>query len=844
MTNSTPTQMMSGNLRWMADGSVWADWILQGLPYGLEGIKQKRRARDAHVGLLRSLLGESLLLGLCADVDPGTIVQRMLDGVDAKAHPDWIRECQATLDSLGQVRPGERVYWLSVPLASDSSKRWTGAMRAHLNVLRTALGLKREVPSSEEVTYYEDAARRVWEKIPPVFGPRRATVAQMVWLHEHLMHRGLRAELDVPEPGALALSSGSALSRPWVDEAGVSDLENKQPRTAALANRYVKVRAADDPSSIATYQAQSLIASVPSDGFAFPGGEMLGRLDQAGLYTDWAMRLSVTAGASVAADNDKALRNLNEQYLQREGEVSTGTSVLDVAAASLAEYSSTLQNDKLEVECQATMILSVAAATPDLLRPQQEALAGYISDAGYKLAQPVGFQEQLWWAFHPGTRSTGLLREFAQVTTSRDLACLVPFTSSHLGDRDGILLGLNLANGPLLADDVPCGPTSSVMWNPAGSKLREASGSIAITGDLGSGKSYLIKKITGSIIDRGGLAVIVDRTQMGEYEMWAESVTDTVVADIAHPKVSLDPLRLFGPGEGARIAQSFLTPLLNMPVTSPEGVLLSEVLEPGYLAARQMTALGDLLEHLLTNCDLPGASEVGRKLAVFARKDIGRIIFDSTLPPLEGFTTSLVIRTHKVQLPRRAELENQHLFAQLSLEKIFGRAFYALIADLARAITFADQNRLAAFVADETHGMTISSEAEAANEDLVRDGRKHAALAVFGSQDASDFGSQTLRGLIPTRVLMRHRDRHLAVRGLEFLDLNPTDDLVDLVTKDTSPLISGQGVPRHRRGEMLMRDAYGRVGRGKILAPYAADRAAAASTSSEDVDEPPEQVPA
>ncbi len=43
----------------------------------------------------------------------------MLEGVDLEDCPEWVAECEATLDSLDEIGPGQRVYWLSVPLGVD-----------------------------------------------------------------------------------------------------------------------------------------------------------------------------------------------------------------------------------------------------------------------------------------------------------------------------------------------------------------------------------------------------------------------------------------------------------------------------------------------------------------------------------------------------------------------------------------------------------------------------------------------------------------------------------------------------------------------------------------------------
>ena len=838
----TPTRAMAANLRWTRSGAVWADWILTGLPYGLRPVKDKHAARALHAALLRALPGEALLLGVRSGLDPAAIVTRMLDGVDLPACPDWIAECEATLDSLDALGPGQRIFWLSVPLAPDKpSDRALEPLRAATSDLRDRLGLPRAGIPQDKVQRRLAQAARIAESIPSAFNPLPATPAQMVWLHNHATYRGLFADFDLPDSdetpptAVLSIKTGASLAEPVLDEGGQTDLDRKTAaRFNPLTRRYLKVADAALPDdTTASYQCLLALADVPDGGMVFPGSEIIGRIDESGIEVDWALRLSVRSSASVASQNRRALRNLNEQYGQREGELSHGLNMLDRAAEDLAEYVATLESDKLEVEVQATAIFAVAGPTPDIARQQARGLGDFLAETGYKLSAPLGYQEELWWAMTPGVPSSRAVREFCQITTSRALAATVPLASARLGDAKGCVLGLNIAHGPLLADNMPCGPTSVVLHDLEGASDRHVSGSAAVAGELGAGKTATLMVLAGAVIDRGGQLVIADRTAKGEWASWADAVSSAVVVNTADPQLSLDPLRVFGPRTGSRALQNFLTPLLNVAPTSERGVLLADVLDPTYLEQHQLGSAQALLAHLSDGCPLPGAADLARLINVFARQHFGRVIFDDTVTALPLSAAAVVIRTHTLQLPSREELEHEHLFKQLPLEKFFGRALNALIASLARTVCFADTSQLAGFVVSEAHAMTISFEGEREIVDFVRDGRKHRAVVLLDSHDPeADFGSPTLRGLIPTRILMRHRDKTMARRGLQWLDLDPDDEaLVERVRHNTSPLGSAAGsVAPHRRGEATMRDMSGNVGRIKVLLPARPQRAAAIIT--------------
>ena len=568
----TPTRSMAANLRWTRSGTVWADWILTAPPYGLRPDKDKHGVRALHQALLRALPGESLLLGIRSSLDASVIVNKMLDGVDLEQSPEWVAECQATEASLDQIGPGQRVYWLSVPLGTDRpSDRVMEPLKAAQADLLDRLGLPRASIPATEVERRLKQAARIAEGIPGPFAPAPATPAQMVWLHGHALRRGLFQDLDLPEHGEEALAaalltpkSGASLAEPLLDEGGQSDLD-PVARMNPLGRKYLKVTDAHavgetEPS----YQSLLVVSDVPDGGMTFPGSEVIGRIDESGLDVDWAMRLTIMSAPSVAGQNQRALRNLNEQYFQRTGEVSHGLNMLDRVAGDLAEYVEILESDKLEVEAQATIIFAVAGMTAEKSREQAHALTAFLADVGYKLSAPLGYQEELWWAMVPGVPAAAAVREFAQITTSRALSTLIPLASAQLGDSKGSALGLNIAHGPLIDENVPCGPTDVVLHDLEGASDREVSGSLAVAGELGSGKTSTLMKLAGDVIDRGGQLIIADRTAKGEWVPWAQGLTRAVIVDTADPELSLDPLRLFGPVEGSRVMQTFLTPLLNV----------------------------------------------------------------------------------------------------------------------------------------------------------------------------------------------------------------------------------------------------------------------------------------
>lgn len=829
--NRNPGLWFAGNLMWTRSGTVVATWRLRGIPYGFRPDKDKETARVLHQALFRALTGESQLSGVRTMLDPFTIVERMVAGVDLDNAPQWAAECEATLDSLSDVPLGQRQYWLSVPLIDRKLvSRLRAAARAGLTAFSDQLALPRTLPDETEVRLYLEQARQLELLIPSMFHAEPATPAQMVWLNQHVQQRGLPLDYEVPPVTHDAPKTGIAIPEPLVDEGAKSDYNRASWRDLQLTQRrLVKISQPNTPEEVpASYQALLTVGDGPHAGWAFPGSELLGRVDESAIDVDWTIRLQQRSSHEAATANRRALNRLKDQLDQRENEVSANMTELDRVASLLTEYLGVLEADRSEVEIHATFIFAVAGPTREDALDQAKMLTQFFDAFEFRLEQPIGHQSTLWWATVPGTPLVRNTRAYAQIITSRDLSTLVPITSTGLGGSKGIRIGQNIS-APGLPD--------IVLVDPEGYTIRNQSGSIALSGDLGSGKSVLLKLLTGAIGDRGGRFITFDSSATGEWLTFGRSVVNTVGVDIEAPEYSLDPLQLFGPGSAARVTQSFLTPLLGLPARSAEGSLLSEVLEPRYLAEHNIARLGALLHHLEHGCRLPDADRLAQRMRVFASKDFGRVVFDDSLEPMPLDADGIVVRTHTLQQPTREELLTEHLYHELSLEKIFGRAIYALGANMVRWISAADTSRLTAFPVDEFHEVGSSPEALRAVRDIVLKGRKEKTVLLAATQDpGAAYSDSSIRGLIPTRIAMRHESPEIAAEALKWLGQNPEDaELIEILTRDTSPMDPDtEEVHPGREGEGFMRDANGNIGRIKVDLPALPGRSDACLTTPEE----------
>lgn len=829
-----PATWLTRNLIYTRQGTVWAVWRLSAMPYGLRPTRSKRLVHAAHVGLLRAIKGEFMLMGTCATIDPAGVVERMIHQVDLSAHEHWAREAEATLDLLEDIELGQRTFWLAAPLRSQNPldlARNVGY--SSLVDVADTLGLPLARPSERDVESRLGQAEQILSAIPRPFGARAATAAEVAWLFMHAQQRGVPHEAALPvnldgRPERALLRSGAALPAPVLDPGGQSDLTNRM-RFNPLKRRFVKVT--DTSTDIATYQSSLTLLDAPAGGLIFPGSEWIGRLDECGVDADWTIRVSTRAREKVMQANKKALTELADQYEQQGA--GTMTSSLDHTAELLQAYDKLIAADELEIELSFSTIITVGAPTGEKAMEKIQKVRNQLGAGGwgFKVTVEPGLQEQLWWATLPGVATTPQVARLAQLAPSRDLASSVPMTSPGLGDPAGILLGLEISStllSPVLVD-----------VDSATSKLDGAI-AIGVCGELGAGKSVALKTIATGLVARGAQLIALDRSEVGE---WAEAFRwceDAVVVDVSEDaEWSLDPLRVLPGGEGSGVAQSFLQNLLHVSASSPQGVLLSTVLASDYRASYGLESLADIKEHLATGaCDRAGSQEIGDTMRAFAQHGWARTLFDPSLPAVPVGAPVLVPRTHRLELPSPDELNIAHRFATLPLTKIFGRAVHTLITALGRWICFRDKSRLSGLVVDEAAAVTASPESQSEVEVWLRDGRKHRAFLLMGSHDPEeDFGNEVLRNLIPARLVMRHRSEQLAVRALRWLGLDETDqDMIDMVTGDLSPLPADGELPDpSRRGEGIFRDFRNRIGLVKVLPPADPEVAAGVFTTPQEV---------
>ncbi|WP_037600130.1 ATP-binding protein [Streptacidiphilus rugosus] len=831
-----PIRHIVDNLVWSTTGTVWAFFRVTPVSNRYSPARVRAELVSRLTSMVRQLEGAPRWYGLAAQIDAGEVGTRMIEGIDLQRHPAWEETADACFDLVADQEMFRRTHWLAVPLKAPTRQAaWAGQLAATWTEVADLLGMAPVQVTEGEVDVYRQQARHLAAALASGPSLRPARPAEIVWMCRHAICRGLDAplllEAEEAPTGGGRIVGGTLRSPSYLELGQVRLTEGGRPSSAGetgskgpgrgarglhrtdgtslIARRWLQVESEAGTS----YQAQLVVGEQPAVAAA-SAADVLAQLEVCPFPVDYVIDLAVVPAEKAKLSVRRKKRELVDQADQYGAETSGLPDTIYNAAGDLGEESSRLEQTTSEVEVQSVTALTVWATTPAEAEQRARTLAGAFTALNYQIVRPVGSQEILFSLSLPGTVSSPRLREFRQHELSGDWALRGAATSVDLGDEHGALAGFNLDSGTALP----------VLIDLAGAPGRNRSASMGVVGELGSGKSIVQKTLAIAVVDRGGQAIVIDRTPLREWAAFAQAATSgrAQIVDAATATVSIDPLRLFPPADGARWAMSYLTLQLGVGAMSAAGALLSHAVH--HVAATAAPSMRAVLDHLTTLGEEDQASrraqeaaQLADMLRIVAEDRFGQMVFDPALAALrwENLDGDMVVfTTAGLLLPSKEALADPKLLAQQPLEALIGRAVLYLVAAVAREVAFKTPSRFGWIDMDECYWLTSSTEGAHLVHEIVHDGRKHNAGVGLGSHDPNELGDQTTRGLLGYKLVMRHTDPALIRRSLQFLGLDPAD----LQLLDTVAGFSPSGAT-DRQGECLLRDNAGRLGRVRIEIP-------------------------
>ncbi|MFD4715346.1 hypothetical protein ACFWN5_37580 [Streptomyces sp. NPDC058430] len=205
---------MAGNVVWTVHGTVWALYRVQGVDQVHSSKTAKLRRLKALEALVKKLVGESMWLSLCPQVDPRAVVRAMTEDIDMQASDHYTQVAHRVLDTLEGLELTGRTDWLAVPLPAVGRRQRLADMASATKAeVALQLGLLPAPISRKEEGRRLAQAAQMAATWPGTVAIRPASEAEILWIYGHSARRGvLEPLLPAPDAGRGIVNRGRTVA--------------------------------------------------------------------------------------------------------------------------------------------------------------------------------------------------------------------------------------------------------------------------------------------------------------------------------------------------------------------------------------------------------------------------------------------------------------------------------------------------------------------------------------------------------------------------------------------------------------------------------------------------------
>ena len=857
----TPLTRIVDNILFTDDGKVWATYILTGINTNTYNPKQQSSAYASTEALFRALKAcqsdDYLILGTKQKTSPMHIIKKcatMPERLVKTNYEQFEQQINALYQQIetNNIVEHTRLYVLAISIPKDTILKSPA--------ITLSQKIKERIFVSDRHRHYnprtiQEKEKRFFTLIPNEFQAVRPEPEFMYSLFDRIRYRSIKTfpikttgqqaspktfgEILITKNGDVESLLERVAER--MPDAGSKDARNylrklRNRWNELLNNQVLSVTNREDrneqfPEGLVSYQSTLILARWPQT--------KTNHIHDLTRFIDTNTRLD--ADFTIRFWFDDALTNRTHmgqfdkavQQEQRANAKESYTAARYVAIQSeMSEFSRSVHESSHAAGMNMSVMFTFAHQNREYLHSQLGEIDNYLTSLGFAVLRPSGAQYDLWRASFPGVSIPPIVADHANATTTEDFAGFAPVRSSRAGDLHGIPLGQITSN-----------TLGTLVYNDMLTATDRGSGSIALTGAQGAGKSEEIKCLCGWCIDLHMPIHLIDGE--GEHAKYAEQFPSHTIIDVAQGWHSLDILKIADPSRAAEQFITLYTPLLEHPSTA-ETNFLTMVLDQGYRHLWAITSTRTLIAHLDTQQHVPEAKSLSEKLTKWGQQEYARTFIDPVingtvidLPPVEFTELFTVFYTRGLE-PFRGK--NIHDATQLQLFSLMAYTAIAFITEerFARLLT------PCVFAGDEMAFLKGSQVLERLIYRQDRTGRKRSVMVIAAGQLAEDFDDNYK--LIKKRIALKQDTEENAVAALKWVGLKPTQELIDdMLPKDQrqQPVTQTPDTPtpdtylqdadidgQETAGQCWYNDGTGNIVPLQLFGPLLPERRAAADTTS------------
>lgn len=635
------------NLLFYANETL-AVYRLPQLPYEYQAESVQHTVYQQMAIFVQQYKGKGQIIALTRPVSAGDVERVM---TPYSRHPFWFEHMEAVKDSMGSTSIQKRFLLLPVPKFDSIWE--SGEMKKRL----FSFG-KKEAP--EELTVIRRSEKQLFDRIHAwIPGLQRAEIRDLETLLRAPYYRGLT---DMPEKwdAAPTVAYGDELiSFPM--EADIADAVVWEDAFR------LRIEHADGRVSYQTvYGVSHAAKSVEPLGDEW----IYAPLEKTGIPVDIVVHFNIhtVPTSRTKAEKQQAIaKNQFDEYAK------TGDVPQKMIDTVLEAEELVAQVARGMAVMDMHILFAIGAASDQESKSYDEHFRGQL-DAWFRLARPPGGMLRLWQATFPSEKMNGVEKTWRIPCDPAYLASGGVLATGVLGDPSGFLLG-TLENGrPVFVD--PFRPMQEL----------NQTGTWALVGGLGSGKSVLMKNLADLVLQWGAIGMVIS-PKLDEYD----GLLSRWKRDALHLRFGADALQ-FNPfllgkdaKESMQIVQGFLSALLYVTTQRQDqyvSMVISGALRKLY-QSRRITMDGFLavLEQeetaLATEEERQNAYLIRRRLADYREEALGKTLFGTSNEALAKWPALTVASIYGLDFPPSALPPSEW-----SPDQRFGSAMIYLIAQI------------------------------------------------------------------------------------------------------------------------------------------------------------------
>lgn len=728
------------------------------------------------------------------NVDPAMIAE--LEPRYFNAIPPEFRPVRITADHMSWIFDRARLRGITVPIFPDNA----GAPRM-------AVGARRSFPevvinkNADTDALYEDFLEKAVNADPKVTsrGKHRVPVLPAVIGTATAIGAAVLSVLAAPSiwvalltfltvlafiANAMKVAASAHDSRKMMRDSFASTRWSR-----ALSVHDVQSRSAEFPDGYTSYQTQVAIGGYPT--FESYGVNAFTYMVDQEIFVDadFALRFDFKQDLITKAGLRRRRKELDAEDNANTQDELDAEDYADVRN-ELRAYRAAVKSEPAARGMRVVAVFSFAHQNLEKLNTAVDAAINHFTDHDFTPVLPVGGQFDLWKAMMPGSSCPPVLEDLKHRTTTRLFGAFMPVRRTVIGDPVGMPIAINKENelGQIVHRDLL---HATVRGNA----------SIAMVGAPRAGKSQLMKKLIGFMVDLKRPVHVVDQDPHGEQEVFAQSITDAEIVHVTEPHRStgggsLDPLKCYPPEQAAQEFLRLWMPLLGITRKDKQASVLAMLVSPEYRQSARIFSTRDLIERLRGGIAKDGAGDLLVAFEYWAHQPYtaafidpmvdGRVINDGRgYPPFNPEKLLVVFRTHQLTVSRPTPGQAPQLVTQESEEELFAAMCYTAIARLTRW-RFHHTPGACMFAGDEMRFLKGSKVLKDLVEEPDRMGAKDENFVVVAAQMPGDLDEHVQA--IECKVALRQGTSANAAGTLEWIDMPPTEKLIKRMVEETSRL--------------------------------------------------------